>query len=111
MPDQLVGTHIQALRMGKKLTREALAEKADISAKFLYEIEKGKKSFSVDVLRRIANGLDVCCDEIVYGKRQGDCEYSELIRRLERFGEVDIQEICIMMDALREVKKHQQTDE
>ncbi len=38
-----VGERIRELREIQNYTREVLAEKVEISAKFLYEIETGKK--------------------------------------------------------------------
>lgn len=43
MPNVDVGGRIRELREKKKLSREILAERIDISTKFLYEIETGKK--------------------------------------------------------------------
>lgn len=40
------GIRISQIRKIKGMTRDKLAEKAAISSKFLYEIEKGKKIFS-----------------------------------------------------------------
>ncbi len=48
-----VGARIRELREIQNYTREGLAEKVDISAKFLYEIEMGKKGFSADTLLKI----------------------------------------------------------
>ena len=56
------GKKIKNLRMGKKLTREYLAESADISCKFLYEVETGKKGCSAYVLYRLAKSLNVSAD-------------------------------------------------
>lgn len=39
-----IGKRIKKLRLQKEYTREYLAECADISAKFLYEVESGKKA-------------------------------------------------------------------
>lgn len=54
MYDNSVGERIRELREIQNYTREALAEKVDISAKFLYEIEVGKKgnsrSFSAGIV-------------------------------------------------------------
>ena len=41
MSDRYVGERIRELREIQCYTREALAEKVDISPKFLYEIETG----------------------------------------------------------------------
>lgn len=49
-----IGERIRELRELQNYTREVFAEKVDISAKFLYEIEVGKKNFSANTLCRIA---------------------------------------------------------
>ena len=51
----------------RKLTREQLAEYADISVTFLSDIEKGRKSMTVKTLRNIAAALNVTIDYIVNG--------------------------------------------
>lgn len=62
-----IGFRIRFLREANNLTRDALAEMADISTKFLYEIEMGKKGFTVEILYKIAKSLDVSCDYILTG--------------------------------------------
>ena len=62
------GIRIRSIRKTRGFTRDALAEKAGISSKFLYEIEQGKKRFSAEVLCRIAETLDVSCDFIMFGR-------------------------------------------
>ena len=41
------------------------------TAKFLYEIETGKKGFSADTLSRISVALSVSCDYIMFGEETG----------------------------------------
>ena len=68
MYDNSVGERIRELREIQNYTREALAEKVDISAKFLYEIEVGKKGFSAETLGRLARALSVSCDHVLFGE-------------------------------------------
>ena len=68
MINNQVGERIRELRESQNYSREAFAEKVDISAKFLYEIEVGKKGFSAEVLCRISEALSVSCDYILFGK-------------------------------------------
>jgi len=63
-----VGQRIRELREVQCYTREALAEKADITAKFLYEIEVRQKGFSADTLYKVAKALSVSCDYIMTGE-------------------------------------------
>mgnify|MGYP006068169399 CR=1 FL=1 len=60
-----VGKKILELRLRKGYTREYLAELADISPKFLYEIEGGKKCCSSYVLYRISRSLEVNSDYFI----------------------------------------------
>ncbi len=62
-----IGNRIRFLREANNLTRDSLSEMADISTKFLYEIELGKKGFTVEVLFKLAKALDVSCDYILSG--------------------------------------------
>lgn len=54
-----LGNRVMETRLNQHLTREYVAELADISPKFLYEIEKGKKGCSTYVLYRISDALNV----------------------------------------------------
>ena len=53
------GNRIKNLRRWRNYSRELVAEKAEISAKFLYEIETGKKGCSYYVLYKLAEILEV----------------------------------------------------
>ena len=61
------GIRIRYLREEKKYTRERLAELAEISPKFLYEIEVGCKGFSADTLYKLSEALDTNADFILHG--------------------------------------------
>ena len=67
-----VGERILALRLSRKMTREMLAEKADISVQFLSDIEKGRKSMTVTTLRNICDALSVNVDFVVNGSENSD---------------------------------------
>lgn len=67
MHDKKVGARIKYLRENNGYTRERFAEMVDISSKFLYEIETGKKGFSVEILLQISKALSVSCDYLLTG--------------------------------------------
>ena len=67
MLDREVGARIKYLREANSYTRDAFADKIGISAKFLYEIETGKKGFSANTLLKISQALSVSSDYILCG--------------------------------------------
>ena len=93
-----MGTRIWKLRKERRLTREVLSEKADITPKFLYEIEVGKKGMSSESLLKIALALSTSCDYLLYGDekslndRLSGLEQRQL-ERLEKIVEL-MREFC-----------------
>lgn len=78
------GTRILQLRTEKRYTREQLAYMAEISEKFLYEIENNKKGFSAVTLLKLSQALDVSMDYIMVGDSAKKYE-NEIVATLERF--------------------------
>ena len=68
MERKKVGNRIRELREMHNYTWEKMAEMVEISPKFLYEIESGKKGFSSEILCKIARKFTVSCDYIMYGE-------------------------------------------
>lgn len=62
-----VGRRVRQIREERGYTREQLAEYADVSSDFLWEIETGRKSMKVQSLGKIATALDVTTDYLVFG--------------------------------------------
>lgn len=79
-----VGLRIRFLRETKKYTRDRLAEKAEISTKFLYEIEVGNKGFSAETLYKLSSALGVSADYILTGT-ENEIATSELQTLLNKF--------------------------
>ena len=93
MSDRYVGERIRELREIQCYTREALAEKVEISSKFLYEIETGKKWFSADVLCRISQALSVSCDYIMLGEEVSNQGSEQINCLLEALGHQQVRRI------------------
>ena len=70
MEREKIGYRIRELREMHNYTREEIAEMVEISPKFLYEIESGKKGFSSEILCKIARKFTVSCDYIMCGEEQ-----------------------------------------
>lgn len=99
----VAGFRIKELRKARGYTREELAEMASISAKFLYEIENGKKGFSTEILYHIAQALDVKCDYILSGDSL-DCYEKEAVKMLEMFNDFEIDKIKKLLEIIYELK-------
>lgn len=56
---KLFGMRIKDLRMVRKLSQEQLAKRADISSKYMSRIEMGQHYPSFDILKKLANALNV----------------------------------------------------
>lgn len=90
------GNRIRLQREYLHLTRETLAEKADISTKFVYEIEKGNKGFSAATLYRLSKCLNLSCDYILYGSTVTDYE-KDFIQILKLFSPQQVGEVCELL--------------
>ena len=66
MSNAAIGGRIRQVREERGYTREKLAELADISADFLWEVEAGRKSMKVQNLGRIAKALFVSTNYMFY---------------------------------------------
>lgn len=84
MSNKEIGERIRKLRELQKYTREGLAEKINISSKFLYEIETGKKGFSAKTLYKISNELSVSSDYIMLGENAKRHSEEKMVCILEK---------------------------
>ncbi len=94
-----IGNRIYLLRISRNMTREALAEKADISVQFLSDIEKGKKSMTVNTLKNICNALSVTPDFIITGTKESDTcdEISSIIGTLNEAQQKTIRDVILLL--------------
>lgn len=80
-----IGSRIREARLHKGFTQEALAEKADIGASYLSDIERGVKFPSLSMFITIVEALDVSADNILRGHMESGKGYiyDELTKKLE----------------------------
>ena len=102
--DPSIGIRIRYIRELNHYTREELAEYADISSKFLYEIENGQKGMSATNLLKICKALDVSCDYILKGENTAKCD-DELIDIIELFDATQMANVKKILIAVLEVSK------
>lgn len=64
-----IGIRLRRLREDHGFTREKLAEYVDLSDKFIYEVENGRKGFSAMTLIRFCSVFQVSSDYILLGEK------------------------------------------
>lgn len=101
-----IGNRIKALREVRGYTREELAEKAEISSKFLYEVEKGRKGLSADTLLKIARTLSCSCDYILTGETFIKNDDEQLTQLLQRFNEKDREYAVKVLTLMQEMHEN-----
>lgn len=62
-----IGKRIRDIREKQNKTREQVAEQANISSQFLFEIETGKKSMTARTIINLAKTLSVSTDFLLLG--------------------------------------------
>lgn len=83
-----IGERIRKLREEQGITREELAIRAEITTKFLYEVENGKKGMSANNLYKVSRELSSSCDYILLGRNKADSGnkverlYSEFLKEM-----------------------------
>lgn len=61
---QMIGMRIAELRNSKGFTQERLADKMEISSKYLSSIERGKENPTLDTLIKLSESLGVNIEDI-----------------------------------------------
>lgn len=77
-----IGMRVRQRRKKLGCTREQIAERANISVQFLFDIEKGKKSMTAMTIVNLAEALSVSIDYLLLGvektsERQNEEEKQE----------------------------------
>lgn len=106
MSDKNVGQRIRKLREANSYTRDAFAEKVDISSKFLYEIETGKKGFTVEILSKISKALCVSNDYILGGRENGKVP-EKVVDILECFSPEQMEHVQDILKLIQEMSARQ----
>lgn len=94
----IFGMRIRSVREYQKLSREKLAELANISTQFLADIENGKKGMTVVTLRKICCALHISSDSIIFGNESENMPQIEsMLASVPAEKKDDFQQIVSMM--------------
>lgn len=67
-----IGGRIKAYRKSLGLSQEKLAEMVFVSPHYIYEIERGTKSMSLETLINLSGALKLSTDYILFGDCSGE---------------------------------------
>ncbi len=98
-----IGKRIRDIRMFRKLSQAALAEKADVSPQYICLVEAGKKQLSLTVLVRIASALSVSSDHLLFGRSAGSHSGKDELTLL--LSDCSESESNVIMDVAEAAKK------
>lgn len=75
----LIGERIKKQRLLNGYSREKLAEMADITPRFCYDLELGLKNMSVHTLLKLSEALNVPVDYLLFGPDSQTNDYTSII--------------------------------
>lgn len=67
-----IGGRIRSKREELGMTRELLAERAQISTPFLADVELGRKGISPSTVSKLCDAMHVTADYLILGREQGE---------------------------------------
>ena len=93
--DLQIGFRIREQRESFKYSRETLAEMSEISPGYLFDIETGKKNFTINVLKRICESLKTSPDFILFGN-SGQVEQNVFL-----LNQMDYRQLQLITDIMK----------
>lgn len=93
-----LGLKIKKLRERRKLTREKLGEMAEISDRFIYDVETGQKGISAETLYKLSRALNVTSDYLLFEVEENKNELSyvtEILKKLDKDNLESVEKIII----------------
>lgn len=97
----ILGYVIKKARNRNNLTIEALAEKIDVSERYLYRIENEGKKPSFEVLYKLIRCLSISSDSIFYPEKPSkESEIEDIVRMLHNCNERDLEIIKATVKAM-----------
>ncbi len=88
----VIGQRVRVLRNSLGLTQEELGEKADLSYKFIGELERGKVNVSLESLEKISKALGINISDLFpRGKFTAHAVIVKEKNRVDRLSSKDIQ--------------------
>jgi len=95
MENEILCSTIKVARMAKRMTQEELAEKIEITAKHMSQIESGRSAPSLKALYLLAKTLNFSVDDVFFPESSNGAELRRKVeRRLRECTESELHIIC-----------------
>ena len=88
-----LGLKIKKLRERRKLTREKLGEMAEISDRFIYDVETGQKGISAETLYKLSRALNVTSDYLLFEAEENKNELSYVTEILKNLSPSELESV------------------
>lgn len=98
-----LGSRVNLLRKNYKITREKLAEKIDVSPRFLADVESGKVGVSMQTLKNLCISLSCTADYLLGLSDSETNNYAE--RVTEKLSAIDVKYYPLVLGFLNELGK------
>lgn len=96
----ILGEKVKICRKEKKLTREQLAEKIDVSVRFLADVEGGFVGVSLTTLKQLCDELCVSADYLIGNENVESDEYFALESKLHKIPVEKIKSVEKILDEI-----------
>lgn len=77
-----IGARIKLARKEKGLSQEKLSELVYVTSHYIYEIERGSKTMSIETLIGIAQQLEVSTDYLLFGSCPNTSEINAILSEM-----------------------------
>ena len=88
-----LGLKIKKLRERRKLTREKLGEMAEISDRFIYDVETGQKGISAETLYKLSRALNITSDYLLFEVEENKNELSYVTEILKNLSPSELESV------------------
>ncbi len=102
--NEILGSRVKDLRKSNKITREQLAEKIDVSTRFLADVESGKAGVSLCTLKKLCSVLGTTADFLLGISEYSDAQrqYIEIDNKIKNIDKEKLKNLNIIIDAFCE---------
>ena len=108
--NRILGGRVRERRKALNLTREQLAEKINISVRFMADVEGGVVGVSLSTLKELCRALECSADFLIgIDECALKSEYSIILRKLEQFPAACTQDLEKIIDAVYKLAQNANT--